>query len=281
MNLNKCIFLLFFLVLFACDNNKISQKKIASVGKYTLYLEELSDALPENISGKDSIQFAQNYINQWLSSKILLIKASENINVDEKKIDKQIEDYKNSLIIYEYQKMLIYQKLDTLVSDAEISTYYEEHQNDFLLKDNIIKVAYVKLPKEASNTKQLRQMLKEYTVENSYRLRDFADKFAVNYFIDDEIWLIFNDFLKEVPIKTYNQEMYLKNNNYVEFQDSLFQYFVRINGFKIKDAISPISFEYEKIRSLIINQRKIKLINEMETEIFKDAQKSGDIKIYN
>lgn len=274
------LFVLLLISIFSCREEDNTHKKLATVGKYVLYLEDLKEVLPENISSKDSLLFAQNYINQWLSAKILLIKASENVNIDSRKIDKQIEEYKNSLIIYEYQKMLIYQKLDTLVSDAEISTYYEEHQNDFLLKDNIIKVAYVKLPKEAGNTKQLRQMLKEYSEENSSRLRDFAEKFAVNYFIDDEIWLIFNDFLKEVPIKTYNQEMYLKNNNYIEFQDSLFQYFVKINGFKIKDAISPISFEYEKIRSMIINQRKIKLINDMEADIFKEAQKSGDIKIY-
>jgi hypothetical protein len=57
-------------------------------------------------------------------------------------------------------------------------------------------------------------------------------------------------------------------------------YLVSIKGFKIKDSLSPLSFEINNIRNMIINQRKLKLIEQMENKAYEEAGKKGDIEIY-
>ena len=109
---------------------------------------------------------------------------------------------------------------------------------------------------------------------------NFCQKYAVNYFLDDESWLLFNDLLKEIPIKTYNQENYLQNNRYIEIKDSLYSYFLNIKGFRIKESLSPINFEKDNIKKIIINKRKVKLINDIHDKIYQDAVKHKDFEIF-
>jgi hypothetical protein len=56
---------------------------------------------------------------------------------------------------------------------------------------------------------------------------------------------------------------------------------LRINNYKIEDSVSPLAFEYDNIRSLIINIRKMQLIDKMEEDVFKEAQEEGAIYIEN
>jgi hypothetical protein len=139
-------------------------------------------------------------------------------------------------------------------------------------------VWYVKLNKK-SNAAPFRQLIRSERPGDKKKLTELSSKYAVNSFLDDNNWLVFNDILKEIPIETYNQEEYLKNNRYIEIEDSVYVYLLNIKGFLIKESVSPLSFEKDNIRSIIINKRKIKLIGDMEKSIYDDAVKNGDFEI--
>ena len=81
--------------------------------------------------------------------------------------------------------------------------------------------------------------------------------------------------LKEIPIKTYDKEQFLQNNRFIEIEDSVSLFLVNIKGFKIKDSLSPLSFEKDNIKNLILNQRKLRLIEEMEKKAYEDALKNN------
>ena len=63
-------------------------------------------------------------------------------------------------------------------------------------------------------------------------------------------------------------------------QDSNFAYYVNIKEFKIKESISPLSFEKENIKKIVLNKRKLTLIEEMQNNLFKEALKKNDFEIY-
>ncbi|MFH0864606.1 MAG: peptidyl-prolyl cis-trans isomerase, partial [Bacteroidota bacterium] len=111
-------------------------------------------------------------------------------------------------------------------------------------------------------------------------LEDYCKKYAVNYFLDDSTWLYFSDLLKEIPVKTYNQEDYLKYNRFIEMEDSTYTYFLNIKDFEIKESVSPLSFEKNNVRKIILNKRKLELVEEIEESIFNDALKNEDFEIY-
>jgi len=149
------------------------------------------------------------------------------------------------------------------------------------LKDDIVQVSFVKLAVKSKNLKQIRKLLKSEKEEDAIKLKNIAKDQASNYFLDEDTWILFDDLLKEVPLKTYNRNIYFSKDKYVEVNDSLYTYMLRINSYRIRDNISPMSFEYNRIRSIIINVRKIALIEKMEQDVYQEALENGVIKIFN
>lgn len=271
-------------ILASCQNigDADHRKVIAQAYDYSLYADDLELVMPDNLSGNDSVVYAKAYINQWLFQKVELHFAVNNLQEVKVDFSRQIEDYHTSLIIYEYQKRLIKQRLDTIVTYDEVQKYYDDHKTEFTLKRNIVQVAFIKLHREdQANVKLVKKLLRDYEEEDIENLEVIAKELAVNYLLDVDTWIFFDDLTKEVPIKTYNQVSFLKNNRVVVEQDSLYSFLVRINDFKIADSVSPLEFEYDRIQSVIINIRKLDLINRMEKEIFQQAQEDGKIKIIN
>jgi len=271
-------------VLASCEQNTTTDHRevIAEAYNYKLYADDLNAIMPADLAGKDSVLFASAYINQWLYQKVELHVAENNLKEVEVDFSRQIEDYRTSLTIYEYQKRLIEERLDTIVAFDEVQAYYDEHQKEFTLKKNIVQVAFIKLYKDdKANVKLVKKLLRKYQESDIESLKQIADDIAVNYLLDDDTWIFFDDLTKEVPIKTYNQVSFLKNNRVVAEQDSLYSFLIRINDFKIADSVSPIEFEYDRIVSIIINIRKLELIKRMENEIFQQAQEQGKVRIIN
>ena len=92
--------------------------------------------------------------------------------------------------------------------------------------------------------------------------------------------MFFDDFLNIVPIETYNKEEFLRSSKYFETKDSVKYSLVTFTDFKIKDGSSPIEFEREKIKRIILNQRKIKLVQEMEKLVYEEAVNDGEVEEY-
>jgi len=277
--LKKSIFIIAILFCACTSKNDREGEVLARVEDKYLYASDIQGALPSNVSEKDSIEMLNEYIDNWVRQQLVIAQAEKNLSKDEKDFSKQLEDYKNSLTIFQYESKLIKQKLDTTVSDEEIFQYYEKNKANFELKENIVKVVYIKIPRNTPPAVP-RQLIRSDSPQDLKKLQDFCHKYAVNYYLDDQNWLLFNDILKEIPINTYNQEEYLKNNRIIEIQDSTFTYLMNIKGFMIKESLSPLSFERNNIRDIIINRRKLALIENMRNDVYENALKKGNIEIF-
>ncbi len=277
------VLLPFLLLHSSCNffNDEENKKDIIvrAFDKY-LYRSDLKGLLPAGTTPQDSIAILQNFIDNWIRQQVILNKAENNLSDDQKNVEKQLADYRNSLITFAYEKELVDQKLDTVVSLQEIEGYYKNNPDNFELKDNIIKVLYLKVEKNAPKIEKVRQWYKSNNPKDLALLEEYCHQYAINFFLDENTWLLFDDLLKEIPIKTYDKEQYLKNNRFIEIADSSTVYFVNIKGFKVKDGLSPLSFEKENIQNIILNQRKLKLIQEMEKKTYLEALNNKDFEIY-
>ncbi|HRG38282.1 MAG TPA: peptidyl-prolyl cis-trans isomerase, partial [Bacteroidia bacterium] len=157
---------------------------------------------------------------------------------------------------------------------------YNNNKANFELRDNIIKVIYIKVNKTAPEMKKLKNWYKSDEPKDKEQLASYCHQFAANFYLDDNSWLFFDDLLKEIPIQTYNKELFLQNNRFVEVSDSLYNYFVNIKGFKIRNSLSPISFETENIKNIILNKRKLQLIAKMKEDVYNDAVNNNKIEIF-
>ncbi|MEP7170682.1 MAG: hypothetical protein ABI855_15025 [Bacteroidota bacterium] len=280
------VFITVIILLSACGYFKKEKDKegkhatVARVFDKYLYKDEIAKMVPAKTSHEDSVMMVKSFIDNWIRQNVVLHKAETNLSDDEKNVDKRLEEYRNSLITYIYESELIRQKLDTVVTDEEVEKYYNTNPRNFELKDNIIKAIYVKTKKNAPKLDKLREWYKSDKTKDILLLEEYCHQFATDFSLDDKTWLLFDDLLKKIPIKTYDKEEYLKNNRFIEVEDTSDIYFVNIKGFMIKESVSPLSFEKENIRSLIINKRKQLLIQDMEKAAYDQAVDNNDFEIY-
>jgi hypothetical protein len=259
---------------------KKTERTVARVYSEYLYESDLKSVIPKGTTTKDSITLAKSYIDNWIRQQLVIHQARQNLTDEQMDFTQQLDNYKNSLIIFAYENELVRQKLDTLISEEDIENYYDANKQNFLLKDNIVQLQYVKLPLKSAFVKQFRKLLISDDPADRTLLAQQCEKNASDYFLDDQNWLPFSDVLKQIPIKTYNQEEFLKSRRDIECQDSAFLYLVRFRDFKIKENVSPLSLEKDRIRNIILNKRKIDLIKKMREDIFEQAQKKNDFEIY-
>ncbi len=279
--MNRSLFLLLLLAT-ACSTffKKKTERVLARVYDDYLYESDLKGIVAPGTLPKDSLLITQGFIDNWVRQRLVIQQAVKNLTASQMDFTKQLENYKNSLTIYAYENELVRQKLDTLITDEETQNYYDANPQNFLLKDNIVQVQYVKLPLKSTVSKQIKKLLNSVDPNDKNKLADLCEKNAADYFLDGENWLLFNDLLKQIPIKTYNQEEYLKNHRDLEYQDSMYVYLVRFKDFKIKEGISPLSFEKQRIHDILLNKRKIELISRMQEDLFSSAQKKNVFEIY-
>jgi hypothetical protein len=154
-----------------------------------------------------------------------------------------------------------------------------ENRGQFELKGNIVKFDFVKINKRSRHLREFRNLLKSSDPGNIVKLAEYAEKNATDYWFARE-WVSFNDLLDEMPLEVDNQPLYLRRTSYAEADDSLFIYLVRINDYKTADSISPLEFEKDKIRNIILNARKIELIEKKRQEFIDQAFKDDIAKIY-
>jgi hypothetical protein len=271
------------LALASCRPRSTEKPKgepVARVFDKYLYKEDIAPLVSADMPPEDSARIVQNYISNWVHEMLIVKKAEDNLADDKKNVEKQLQDYRNSLITYAYEQELIRQKLDTVIRDNEIETYYNANKSNFELKDNIIKVRYIKVNKKAPYLDRVRKWYKSDSPKDIQSLQSYCFQFAENFYMDDNTWLLFDDLLKEIPIETYNKELFLQNNRFVEVEDSSSYYFVNIKGFMVKNSASPLGFEKQNIRNIIINKRKLELISKMKNDLFRDAQDKKDFEIY-
>jgi len=272
---------LLMLVYSCTDLNKGSEDiSIARVNSKYLYLSDVAGIVPPGTSSADSMEISKRFIENWIKQQVFLDHAEKNLSVDLKTFDKKIEDYRNSLVLFAYESEYVRANLDTLVTEQQLQAYYEKNQGDFRLKDNIVKVSYVKVVPDAPQQELIRKLIKSTEAADVQALEEYGSQHAVNYFIGGEYWILFNDLLREVPIQSNNHDQFIRSTKYYEMKDENFKYFLVIHDFRTKENISPISFEKENIKSIILNQRRHEMISKLHNDLYKEAVSKGSFEIY-
>lgn len=263
--------------LFENDDEELS---VAQVYDYTLYQSDLEGLVPEGVSAEDSISIVNNYVDQWIRQMVILAKAEKNVKDD---LSKQLNEYRNSLLTYAYEQQIVDQMLDTNISEEQIQEYYNEHSGDFLLKSAIVKAVYVKAPKNSPHLQRLRTLVSksQFNDKDVVELEQNATKHGFTGYYDATTWIPFYNLQTSVPITTYNEELYLKQNRTIQLSDDSLSYLVRILDYKVSDDISPLEVQHENIRSILLNHRKIEILNKLQADLLKQAEAGGHIKRNN
>lgn len=221
-----------------------------------LYRADIEGLVPEGTSSEDSVLIITNYVNQWLQQQVVLEKARKNVK---KNFDKELQNYKNSLIAYEYEQMVVAQLLDTNVGDSELQEYYDSHKELFVLRYPIERSIYVTVAQESANLPQLRKLMgkKSLTDADLDAIQKIASTSAVDYDFDGDTW-------KPVHQLAESEQTVTVKHVYATQEPG---------------EASPLEMERESIKTIILNRRKIDIIKNMQRDLLKEADSKGQIEI--
>jgi hypothetical protein len=259
---------------------KATEKPVARVLDHYLYKSDMAGFIPAGITGADSIAMVKDFKDRWIRNQLLLNKAELNLTDEEKNVEQQIENYRSSLLIYAYEQSYIRQKLDTVVTGAEIENFYKENPSNFILNGALMKGVFIKIPVKAPDAYKVRQWYRSDNPDNIKSLEGYCFKYATVYDHFNDGWVKLNEILPMIPAVPGNSESSIISRRYIETRDTAFLYFLNAKEIALSGNVSPLEIVKNDIKSIILNKRKISLINELESNIYSDAQNRDHFTIY-
>ena len=262
-------------MFFACSDTSKS-KVLASVYNNDLKESDVLDKMPINI--EDSAFFTNTYIDKWIRRQILLHHANINIRDKSERIKEAVKKYEESLIINDYQQQLLNQKFDTLVELDEVLNYYEINKKKYNLNKNIFKGRFLIVDKFAPNIKRLYKIFRSHDLDDIEELTKYCVLYSKEFYLNDSNWVYFDQIKKKLPT-VIGSNNYLLNTKFDVFEDEKLLYLLEIRNYKFKGDQSPFEIEKEKIKSLILNRKKIKYLDQLENDLIINAKALKKIKI--
>lgn len=277
--LHTLIICLVLTIFSACKNSESKDVIAEYKGAQLLKSEIPSELFDEKNSGDSSARLKQ-FVEKWIENQIIVQAAEETLSDEEKNKEKLINDYRNSLLVFEYHQKMVQNQMDTSVSEQEIQNYFNDNLGNYLLRKNIVKIKYLKISKTVADVNKIKKLIQNSSKENDALLLKYAEDKADNFYLDSN-WLFLDDITKEIPLnENYNQQRFLANNKYIQLEENNILYILYIIDFKIKNSVSPIEFEKEKIKDILLYQRKLKYLKDLEKNLIKNAKEKGEIKYY-
>jgi hypothetical protein len=278
----KILALLAFILAFGCVNStkRSIDPPIARVYEKQLHASGLKEIVPKEVSAQDSQIVAKEHIDKWIRNQLLLFQAEQQLSIEDKDVEQQIEDYRTSLLIYKYEQNYLRQKLDTNIADSDIEKYYNNYSSNFILNTNLVKGIFIQVPRTAPEIYKVRAWYSSTNPNSIKDLEQYCYNHATKYNYFEEQWEFFSTLLKDMPLTYTAPENMLRYRKYFETKDSTFYYFMKISDYRLEGAVSPLEFVRRDIKDILLNKRKIQLIQELESAIYNDALNRGNFEIY-
>jgi hypothetical protein len=253
---------------------------IAEYNQHKLFREEVDFFTPQDVSAEDSARFAKKYIHQWIRQQAIAEVAYNRIPDLDEKIRFKLSDYEQKLVNYEFSGWLIQNRLDTIVSDIEIRTFYNQNSDQYISKTNYYGYFFVRTQK--ANQFQLVGWLKGKEPEDIRNALEWSKANATEFRLDSTY---VTDSEIERISKGYYGNIRRARPGLVYSYQSEGDSSVNYNYFKMIKAINPgdrlpVSVVREQIRLILLNQRKKQLIERTEADLVEQARINNAFTIH-
>jgi hypothetical protein len=268
-------------VLSCCSyfGSSTSEKYVAKVDDKTYLLKDLQSQLSTGMTKPDSLARVNDILTRWIKKELLLKMAEENLDASQRDLTRELEEYRNAMLIHRYEQQLLSQKLDTVLTETDIRHYYDIHPEKFTLDYNIVKAVYVEIPKKVSKSDQIKRWMSENSTRSMSELESYSFQYATKYDHFNNEWIDFNRILSRIPVPTDQPEHLLKSSKFHQFSDLNNYYFVLINDYILAGEKAPYDFVKDRIESLILNGRKMEFLQDLEKNIYEKGKRENRFTI--
>lgn len=277
------VYIFLFFALQSCNYFTIkndTREAVARVNDTYLYKKDLKNVVSADMSKNDSILIVNNYINNWIKQQLLLSKAQLNLENKAADFEELVKTYREDLFINSYKEAVVKQYLDTTITDNDIEEFYSTNSQNFKLNEELLKLKYIKIGKDVYNKKALIKLFKS-TKKSDLDSLHSVELSLKSHHLNDSVWVKYTDLVSKVPIlKNEDKSQLLKKDNFIEKEDSLSLYLVTIKEVLKRNEIAPTSYITPTIKQMILHQRKLLLLRNIEDTLIDDARKKQQFETY-
>lgn len=279
------VLLLLLLVFFSsCNYFKPEEKpqSIARVNDSYLFKEDIKHLIPAGTTKEDSLIIVRSFIDKWASQKLLMKAAEMNLSEErQEEFNQLIKQYKIDLYTRAYIEEVVKTTVDTIISDTELESYYNQNKDNFKTDGTLVKLRYIHLPKEHPKYQTIKSKFFDYKKTDKKFWDTYGMQFK-SFVLNDSVWVEMNQIYKKLPFITPNNRTeYISQGKSIEKNDSLDVYLVKVTKVIDRNQVSPFEYIKPTLQQVILNNRKLELIKKIEKEITDDAIKNKKYEIYN
>ena len=277
--MNKIISTFLLLVIItACTEKSVEQKSddvlLAKVFEKDLYYSDIAPLLQTEVSPEDSIQYTHALIEKWVRDAILMREAESNIPED-LDIQKMVDDYRSSLILMNYQQNLVHSKLDTLVTQSQLETYYERQKSQYKLSEEVMKLMLIKSSQENESFDEIDQLWKEKKYDELNTKSSGTVEFMLT---PDNGWYTWIDIKALLPISFWSINE-IKGGNSRSKSVGNYKYYIKIEEFVDKNDISPLSYIEDQVKKVILHKRQTEVLDNLIEELYQKYSNNNNVKV--
>lgn len=275
--------LLLATMMTACGNEDIHNGKtpIARVFDSYLYYEDLGELVPKGASSSDSTALVTQYIDVWVKQQLMIKKAELNLKQDEMDVQKQLDEYRNNLLIYKYKDAFVKENLDTVVTQEQIAEYYHNNPDNFMLNTPAVRSIFVQILDTPEDVYNVQRLLNFHSEKDSLALVELCHEKAAKFETFDNHWTTLAQASNLMPTAVSEKDFALKAHGIIRVNEGAYVYLLKIRDYMPVGDVQPFEMAEPSISMILLNKRKAEIINKLEKSVFENAERNKNIEYYH
>jgi len=258
----------------SCGNS--TSDAVAHLGDAVLTMEELRERIPNNISAEDSTALAQEIIQSWLKDALVLQEAEKISDEEKLAVERRIEDYRKSLLIYSYEQDWIKKNMDTVVTNEQIQTYYEANKSSMKVNEHFIQLKFCSLPEKS---KDVKNMTTAFASDDIATWEAFCVQVGAKHYYNYSTYVNWEQFAQLIPLAIADRSQFITQATSIQqinFNGEII--WVKIGSYLLPGDSSPLEMVRSNIASILLNIRKQELLQKMKNGLYDQAKSEGKLE---
>ncbi|MBR5464353.1 MAG: hypothetical protein IKU77_00945 [Alistipes sp.] len=258
------------------------EELLAKVGDKELVATELQRSIPSGLSEADSAAYAHVFVDRWVRRQLKLQEAEQLFSASAADIDRQVEEYRQSLLIRKLDQFYVDRLVDTTFTEDELALYYNTHKGDFKLDRTIVKGDVVRVPKSYRQRNRLKELMGSTQQARRQDFYDICLKEEFRHAHYTESWVDWSDFLSMLPaVRSESNDALLQKRGVQEMSDGNYWYYFRIDEARRAGEPIPLERLRQTIRRILFNGRQQQVIRQHEEQLYQTSMEEGAIRLYD
>lgn len=253
---------------------------VARVGKENLYRSEIEGRIPGMMSPEDSAGFAERYIRLWAMDRLYADVAEKQLSKPELDMSAELESYRRSLLRYRYEQRYLNDRLDTLISDRQISDYYEAHEADFTLREPLMKIRFVDIMKDSPDLDEILALMSSDGYGDLVRADSLARVSALRYFDNSGSWMSASDLARYFGTSASEMMDAMDEDMIIIEPENRGDILAAYVCDMVESGTAPLEYCTPVIRDIILSNRKHELLAALERDLLDEALDSKQFVIF-